>query len=112
MRHKRIRALVKGTNERPRLSVFRSNKHLYLQLIDDQGGITLLACSDASGTSKPKKKKDEALPVERAELLGEELAKASAEKNITDIVFDRSGYRYHGIIKAVAQGARKGGLTF
>lgn len=96
-RHKRVRAVVKGTKERPRLSVFRSNKRIYAQLIDDSKGITLLNASDI---------KISALKV------GENLAKKALEKGIKAVVFDRGGYKYHGRVKALAEGARQAGLKF
>lgn len=96
-RHKRVRTLIKGTKERPRLSVFRSNKRIYVQLIDDSRGTTLLGVSDIK-TSASK--------------TGETLAKKAIEKGINSVVFDRGGYKYHGRVKALAEGARKGGLKF
>ncbi len=95
----RIRATVQGTAERPRLSVFKSNKFTYLQLIDDAAGVTLAAAKGETG-------------VEKAKAVGAELAKLAQDKGINKIVFDRSGYKYHGIIKAAADGARDGGLEF
>lgn len=105
-RRARIRAKVKGTKARPRLSVFRSLKHLYVQLIDDQAGKTLVAASDTEIKSAKGKKTDLALAV------GKLLAKKAADKKITKAVFDRAGNKYHGRIKAVAEGARLGGLEF
>ncbi|RNC83605.1 MAG: 50S ribosomal protein L18 [Balneola sp.] len=95
----RIRATVKGTAERPRLSVYKSNKFTYLQLIDDAAGVTLASNKAEAG-------------VEKAKQAGTELAKAAQDKGINTIVFDRGGYQYHGIIKAAAEGAREGGLDF
>jgi large subunit ribosomal protein L18 len=110
MRHRRVRAAVVGTPERPRLNVFRSLKHIYAQVVDDNQGHTLAAAStldrelvpDLSGKS----------PVERAELVGKLVAKRAQEAGIRTVVFDRGGYRYHGRVKALAQGAREGGLEF
>lgn len=96
-RHKRVRALVKGTSEHPRLSVFRSNKRIYAQLIDDVKGETLLSAGDV---------KKSALKI------GEDLAKKALSKGIKSVVFDRGGYKYHGLVKALADGARQGGLKF
>lgn len=96
---RRIRSTVIGTAERPRLSVFKSNKNTYLQLIDDAAGTTVAASKAASG-------------VENAKSAGSELAKLAQDKGIKHVVFDRSGYKYHGIIKAAAEGARDGGLEF
>ncbi|MDO8600702.1 MAG: 50S ribosomal protein L18 [bacterium] len=106
-RHKRVRAKVKGTAMRPRLSVFRSNANVFLQLVDDVSGKTLASAH----TSVKKGKEKQALGV-RAGKAGEELAKKAHEKKIMNVVFDRGGYRYHGIVRAVAEGARKGGLKF
>lgn len=95
----RVRATVNGTAERPRLSVYKSNKNVYVQIIDDQAGATLASCKADRNLDKAKS-------------AGEEIAKLAQDKGINNIVFDRSGYRYHGIIKAVAEGARDGGLQF
>jgi large subunit ribosomal protein L18 len=102
----RTRAKVKGTKSRPRLSVFRSNTHIYAQLIDDQAGKTLLGISDKQFWKKGMKKTD------IANLTGELLAQQARKKQITKVVFDKGGYRYHGRVKALAEGARKGGLSF
>lgn len=96
---RRIKATIKGTAERPRLSVYKSNTSVYIQIIDDATGATLTAGKAKTG-------------VEHAKKAGLEIAKLAQEKGITSIVFDRSGYKYHGIIKAVAEGAREGGLQF
>ena len=103
-RHRRIRAKVIGTKERPRLSVFRSNQHIYVQLIDDSKGQTLASFDDR----KIKKGKK----VEKAKEIGLAIAKKALEKKIKKAVFDRGGYKYHGQVKAVAEGAREGGLVF
>ena len=107
-RHLRVRKKVAGTPERPRLVVFRSSKHTYAQLVDDDRGATLLGASDRSEglTVEGKGKAGKGFAVGR---LVAEKAKA---KGITKVVFDRAGYRYHGRVKAVADGARKGGLEF
>lgn len=104
-RHKRIRAKVKGTKNRPRFSVFKSNNHLYCQLIDDESGKTLFA----SDTREIKLGKTR---TEKAEKMGEYLSKKAVESGIKEVVFDRGGFKYHGIIKIVAENARKGGLKF
>ncbi len=101
-RHKRVRAKIQGTAVRPRLSVFRSNVCLYLQLIDDLTGKTLAALSDKKVAGKTK--------TDRALAAGEQLAKMAAGLKITEVVFDRGGYRFHGRVKAVAEGIKKGGL--
>src|ERR1035437_2085660 len=103
-RHKRIRAKVSGTSARPRLSVFKSHKFIFLQLIDDEKGKTLI-----SAWSKDCKGKK---PAERAREVGVELAKKALGLKIESVVFDRGGYLYTGHIKAVAEGAREGGLKF
>lgn len=103
MRHKRVRARIKGTAERLRLSIFRSNRHIFLQLINDESGKTILSASDIG-----MKKKD--LPRKLAVAVGESLAKKAKEKNINTVVFDRGGFAYHGVVKEAAEGARKGGL--
>ena len=101
-RHARVRKKVSGVAERPRLAVFRSNRHVYAQLIDDVEARTLTAASDTEvkGTS----------PIERAKAVGELLASRAKEAGIERAVFDRGGRRYHGRVAAVAEGAREGGL--
>lgn len=103
-RHGRIRAKVSGTSEKPRLSVFRSNKFIYAQLIDDKAGATLASASDMKAKSGTK--------LERATKVGEEIAELAQKKNITSVVFDRGGFLYAGRVKAVADAARSKGLTF
>ena len=105
-RKKRIRAKVEGSLERPRLSVFRSNKNLFAQLIDDAKGHTLVAASTLDEEVKGGSS------IEGAKTLGLMLAKRALAKKISAIVFDRSGYIYHGRIKALADAAREGGLKF
>jgi large subunit ribosomal protein L18 len=104
----RIRKVVSGTAERPRLTVFRSNKGIYAQLIDDSNGVTIAASSskqkDINAQKAPK--------IEKSKMVGESLAKKATELGIKNVVFDRSGYIYHGRVKAVADGAREGGLEF
>ncbi|MCW9709236.1 50S ribosomal protein L18 [Aliifodinibius sp. 1BSP15-2V2] len=107
---RRIRATVRGTAERPRLGVYKSNKHVYAQLIDDLMGQTLASASTQSNELSDEvegKTKQEA-----AEAVGKHLAQLADEKGINKAVFDRSGYKYHGVIKALADGAREGGLDF
>lgn len=103
-RHNRIRAKVKGTAARPRLAVFKSLSYMYAQLIDDTKGVTLASASDMGLKGKTK--------TERARLAGTELAKSAKEKKITDVVFDRGGFIYTGRVRAFAEGAREGGLSF
>jgi len=106
-RIKRVRAKIFGTAECPRLAVFRSLKHIYIQLINDKDSTTILAFSDFDLKNKNKVKKSE-----KAFLLGQELAKKTLLKKIEKVVFDKRDYKYHGVIKFVADGARKGGLNF
>ena len=104
-RKRRISFKVKGTGERPRLSVFRSGKHVYAQIVDDTTGKTLVAYSTLEGELKTKN-------VETSKKVGAEIAKRALAKNIKSVVFDRSGYVFHGRVKAVADGAREAGLSF
>ena len=106
----RIRHKISGTPERPRLTVFRSLKHIYAQVIDDVAGKTLAHCSTLSKDVKPQA--DDKNKSDSATLVGETIAAQLKEKGIEKIVFDRNGYLYHGRIKALAEGARKGGLDF
>lgn len=103
-RHGRVRAQVAGTAASPRLSVFRSNKFIYAQLIDDANAMTLVSASDVKETKGKK--------VERAKAVGAEIAKLASAKKIKTVVFDRGGFLYAGRVKALAEGAREGGLTF
>src|SRR5690349_6986252 len=105
-RKKRIRARLEGSIEKPRLSVFRSNKHIYVQLVDDVKGHTLVAASSVEEELKGKVGSS----IEGAKTLGNLVAKRAIAKNITQVVFDRSGYLYHGRVKALADAAREGGL--
>lgn len=105
-RHKKIRSTISGTEKRPRLSVFRSNRGLYIQLIDDVSGKTLVS------SNNKELKTDKGKKVELAFKLGKNLAEKAIKKQITKVVFDRGGYKYHGRVKAVADGAREGGLIF
>ena len=102
----RVRNKVRGTSERPRLSVFRSSKHIYAQLIDDMTGITLAAASTAGKNAKYGGN------VKAATEVGTKLAEAAKAKGIKQAAFDRGHYRYHGRVKALADAARKGGLQF
>lgn len=106
-RHMRIRAKLKGTAECPRLNVFRSAKHIYAQIIDDDKGITLAAYS-----TKDKGFEGNGGNAEAAKKVGLEIAKRAAEKGVTQVVFDRGGYIYHGRVKELAEAAREGGLKF
>jgi large subunit ribosomal protein L18 len=108
-RHRRIRRTLSGTTERPRLAVFRSLEHIYGQLIDDVAGNTLVAASDLEPALKSS---DSAKKSDRAKKVGQLLAERAKEKGITAVVFDRGGFLYHGRVKALAEGAREGGLQF
>jgi large subunit ribosomal protein L18 len=107
----RIRKKIKGTPGRPRLVVFRSAKHAYAQIIDDTTGKTLLSVSTLSKDLREDVKQAKT-PIARYKLIGIAAAKKALEKNIKEVVFDRSGYLYHGRVKALADGAREGGLKF
>jgi large subunit ribosomal protein L18 len=104
----RIRKKISGSAARPRLSVYRSNRDIYVQLIDDENGTTLASASSRQVDIAAQKVNK----VESSKLVGNAIAKKSGELGIKDVVFDRSGYIYHGRIKAVAEGAREGGLNF
>lgn len=105
-----LRGKIKGTVERPRLSVYRSNEHIYAQIIDDINSKTLLACSTLDRSIRLNLSTGRTC--EASHLMGEKLAELSLQKNIRKIVFDRGSYLYHGRIKALADGARSGGLQF
>ena len=107
-RHLRVRRKVAGTAERPRLVVFRSLKHIYAQLVDDDRGVTLFGVSDASEGLAT----EGAGKVARGKAVGKLVAGKAKAAGITRVVFDRAGYRYHGRVQAVADGAREGGLEF
>ena len=107
----RIHKKIKGTTERPRLVVFRSAKNAYAQIIDDSTGKTLLSVSTLSKDIRDEVKQAKS-PIERYKLIGSAAAKRALEKNIKEVVFDRNGYLYHGRVKALAEGAREGGLKF
>jgi len=103
-RHKRIRARISGVSSRPRLCVFRSNKTIYAQVIDDEKGKTLISASSKEIKSGKN--------LEKALMVGELIANKALEKKIKEVVFDRGGYKYHGQVKNLAQGARNKGLKF
>ena len=106
IRHRRVRARISGTMLRPRLYVFKSNQHIYAGIVDDTKGATLVAFSDNSLKDVQLNK------TLRAQKVGEELGKAAQAAGIKRVVFDRGGYKYHGRVKALAEGARATGLTF
>ena len=104
---RRIRKNISGTSARPRLSVFRSNKQIYAQLIDDINGVTL-----ASASSYEKDASFKGNKIDQAKSIGKKIAENASKAGIKDIVFDRNGYLYHGRVKSLADGVRKGGLNF
>ncbi|MDD6807367.1 MAG: 50S ribosomal protein L18 [Oscillospiraceae bacterium] len=106
-RHKRVRGKISGTAQRPRLSVYRSLENIYAQVIDDVAGVTLVSASTAEKSFKNYGGNKEA-----AREVGKILAERAAKKNITEVVFDRGGYVYHGRVQELAEGAREGGLKF
>jgi large subunit ribosomal protein L18 len=106
-----IRLVLSGTTERPRLTVFRSLKNVYAQVIDDSTGTTIVSASNLSKEAR-EQFKDAKGQVAKAKLVGKLVAELAKRKNITSVVFDRNGYLYHGVIKAMADGAREGGLKF
>ena len=110
IRHERVRKKISGTAERPRFCVYRSNKNIYVQVIDDTKGNTLVACStvekEVMKAIEGKDKKG------AAKIVGEQLAKKALAKGIENVVFDRGGYLYTGRVQALAEGAREGGLKF
>jgi len=111
-RHKRVRKKVFGTAERPRMCVFRSLKHIYVQVIDDEAGHTLVAASSLSPEFRERTGKNYGGDVEAAKIVGEIIAQKCLEKGIKKVVFDRGGYKYHGRVAALAEAARQAGLEF
>lgn len=109
-RHLRVRKRIRGTPERPRLVVYRSLKHTYAQLVDDTRGVTLAAASDRGASLAPAEGRTRKVGV--AYEVGRLLAERAVAKGIRRVVFDRAGYKYHGRVRAVAEGARAGGLEF
>lgn len=110
-RHLRVRAKVSGTPERPRLNVFRSNEHIYAQIIDDTVGHTLVAASTLEEEVRERFPEEHPKVVE-ARVVGQVIGERARAKGITRVVFDRGGYKYHGRVKALADGAREAGLEF
>ena len=104
---KRIRKNISGTSSRPRLTVFRSNKQIYVQLIDDVNGVTLASAASLKEVEAQKVNK-----LEQAKLIGKQIAEKATEAGIAEVVFDRNGYLYHGRVKALADSARESGLKF
>ena len=114
-RHKRVRAKIVGTSKVSRLCVFRSNQHIYAQLIDDSKGKTLASVNDfelKKGKAKSADKQEMSGKIKLAFEVGKLIAKKAGENKISKVVFDRGGFQYHGRVKAVADGAREGGLKF
>jgi len=110
IRHARVRKKIYGTPERPRLNVYRSNSHIYAQIIDDTNGHTLISASTLD--KELKEKLSSTGNKEAARLVGELIGKRALEKGIEQVVFDRGGYKYHGRVKELAEGAREAGLKF
>ena len=110
IRHVRVRRKVTGTGERPRLCVFRSLKHIYAQVVDDERGVTLVAASSADGEIKQNGDGKNKTAVSAS--VGSLVASRAKESGITSVVFDRGGYKYHGRVRALADAAREGGLIF
>lgn len=106
-RHKRVRTKISGTADRPRLCIFRSNTNIYAQIVDDTKGVTLVSASTLDKEVKEKHSNKEA-----AKQVGTLIAKRAVEKNIKEVVYDRGGYIYHGVVKELAEAARNGGLVF
>jgi large subunit ribosomal protein L18 len=109
-RHNRVRLKISGTTEQPRLCVFRSLNNIYAQIIDDSAGNTLASASTI--IADLKKQSEKINKIEQAKLVGSKVAKEAMSKGVKQVVFDRGGYRYHGRIKALADGARQEGLKF
>jgi len=110
--HKRIREKMTGTAERPRLNIYRSLNHVYVQLIDDTDGKTLISASTNEGKKNEKKAKAAGGNLASAKAVGKAIAERAKQKGITKVVFDRGGYLYHGRVKALADAAREAGLQF
>ena len=104
----RTRTKIRKISCRPRLSVYRSNKFIYAQIIDDAKGVTVCGFSEKNLSETDNKK----TKMKKAKVVGEKIAELSQKNNIKEVVFDRRGYKYHGLVKALAEGARKGGLQF
>jgi large subunit ribosomal protein L18 len=113
-RHLRVRSRLHGTAERPRLNVFRSNQHTYAQIIDDSAGHTLAAAStlEEPVREQPAAEENGHRRIHEASIVGRLVAERAKEKGITQVIFDRGGYKYHGRVKAVAEAAREAGLDF
>ena len=110
-RHLRLRRKMEGTSERPRLTIYRSLTQIYAQIVDDTTGKTLVAVSSLTKDLKPRVKSAKS-KIERSKLVGLAIAERAKAAGVTQVCFDRAGFRYHGRVKAVAEGAREGGLSF
>ena len=110
VRHNRLRSKISGTSQRPRLAVYRSISHIYAQLIDDVEGNTIASASSLETGIKTQAEESGKIPISK--VVGESIGKKAKDKGISEIVFDRGGYKYHGRVKAVADGAREAGLKF
>jgi large subunit ribosomal protein L18 len=110
-RHLRLRRKMEGTSERPRLTIYRSLTQIYAQIVDDTTGKTLVAVSSLTKDLKPRVKSAKS-KIERSKLVGLAIAERAKAAGVTQVCFDRAGFRYHGRVKAVADGAREGGLSF
>lgn len=111
-RHYRIRKRINGNPERPRLNVFRSNLHIYAQVIDDTVGHTLVAASTAEKVMRSEDRSGNGSKIAQAQAVGKLIAERALQAGVTKVVFDRGGYRYHGRVKALAEAAREAGLSF
>jgi large subunit ribosomal protein L18 len=110
--HTRIRKKLQGSDERPRLNVYRSLNHIYAQVIDDDNGVTIVSASTSSGNKEAKSKRKTGGNLASAKEVGKLIAQRAQEKGVKQVVFDRGGYLYHGRIKALAEAAREAGLEF
>jgi large subunit ribosomal protein L18 len=109
-RHRRVRKTVSGTSERPRLNVFRSLRHIYAQIINDEIGHTLVSAS--SSEVEVRKQVEGLNKTDQARVVGQLLAERALAKGVSQVIFDRGGYKYHGRVRALAEGSREGGLEF
>jgi large subunit ribosomal protein L18 len=109
-RHQRVRKRLAGTSERPRLNIYRSLNHIYAQVVDDTKGVTLTSASSLDAELSKKTKKQ--TKTEQAKLVGQLVAERALKAGVSEVVFDRSGYKYHGRVKALAEASREAGLKF
>lgn len=111
-RKKSIRKKISGTSERPRMSIHKSNRNLFIQIVDDVEGKTICGISTLSKVLKDRLSSNTCKNIKSAELIGQEIARVAVDKGVTKIAFDRAGYKYHGVVKTIADSARKNGLQF